>query len=166
MLETDRLLLREFTLDDAAVYFRLCTDPEITRYIGKFGMATLDDARASLLERPIADYRKHGYGRLACVLKSTGLVIGFAGLKYLDELRDVDIGYRFVPEYWGMGLATEAGRPLIDYGFNQLKLPRILGLVDPENAASVRVLQKLGLSFVEMIEYFHSQVAKYEIIRA
>lgn len=166
MIETERLLLREFTLDDAEVYLTLCSHPLITRHVGGPAMTTLDEARASLLERPIADYRKHGYGRLACVLKSTGAVIGFAGLKYLDDLCDVDIGYRYLPEYWGKGLATEAGGPLIEYGFKQLQLPRILGLVDLDNIASARVLEKLGLTFVEMIEYFDSQVAKYAIVRA
>jgi len=166
MIETERLLLREFTPDDANAFLTLCSDPVITRYTGGPAMATLDDARKGLLERPIADYRKHGYGRWACVLKATGQVIGFTGLKFLDELGEVDLGYRFLPDYWGQGLATEASRPCIDFGFHRLKLGRILGLVDLDNGASVRVLMKLGFAFVEMIEYFHGQVAKYEIVRA
>ncbi|MBI1832817.1 MAG: GNAT family N-acetyltransferase, partial [Planctomycetes bacterium] len=100
------------------------------------------------------------------VLKATGLVIGFAGLKLLDDLGEVDIGYRFLPAYWGQGLATETCRPIIEYGFTQLKLARILGLVDLENVASVRVLEKLGLTFVEMINYRTWHVAKYVIVRA
>ena len=63
-----------------------------------------------LCKHPIADYRKHGFGRWGVVLKATGRLIGFAGLKYLDELREVDVGYRLLPEYWGMGLATEAAQ--------------------------------------------------------
>jgi ribosomal-protein-alanine N-acetyltransferase len=166
ILETQRLLLREFTLDDAPAFLRMCTDPEITRYTGDPGtMTTLDDARAGLLARPIADYARHGFGRLACVLKASNEVIGFAGLEYLDDLGEVDIGYRFFPEYWGQGLATEAAFPLLDDGFTRLKLPRILGLVHPENAASVRILQKLGMAYVETFEYFGCRTAKYVIDR-
>lgn len=164
IFETPRLLLREFTLDDAVPFLRLCADPDIIRYTRDPGaVKTLDDARACLLARPIADYAKHGYGRWACVLKSSGEVIGFVGLKYLDDLREVDLGYRLFPEHWGQGFATEASRPTLEYGFARLKLPRILGLVDPENVASVRVLQKLGMTYVETIEDVGDPIAKYQI---
>ncbi len=86
-----------------------------------------------------------------------------AGLKYLDDWQEVDLGYRLLPKYWGLGLATEASRACIDYGFHTLRLPRILGLVDPENVRSVRVLQKLGFVFDRMIEYRSQQAAKYLI---
>jgi RimJ/RimL family protein N-acetyltransferase len=162
MIETERLILREFTLDDAEAYFPLVTHPAITRYTGDRGLVnTLEEARASLHDRPIAEYRKFGYGRLACVLKSTGHVIGFAGLKYLVDLDEVDIGYRFLPEHWGQGIATEACHPLMQYGFETLNLERIIGLVEPDNTASVRVLEKLGLHHAGMIDYRGSSVAKY-----
>lgn len=161
MIETDRLLLREFTLDDAEAFFHLCTNPDVTRFTGDGGLSTIEEARANLRDRPIADYRKHGFGRLACVLKSSGLVIGFAGLKFLDDLQEVDIGYRLLPPYWGFGLATEACRPIIEHGFTQLHLERIMGLVDLTNVASVRVLQKLDFTYIGMIEYRSDQVAKY-----
>jgi [ribosomal protein S5]-alanine N-acetyltransferase len=160
-IETDRLLLREFTLDDAEPFLQMCTDPAVTRFTGDPGMTSLDEARADLLSRPIADYRKHGFGRWACVLKETGKVIGFAGSKFLDDLHEVDIGYRLLPEHWGKGLATEACRPIKRYGFDVLKLERIIGLVDPANVASVRVLEKLGLMYVGMIEYRGHTAAKY-----
>ncbi|HZZ81475.1 MAG TPA: GNAT family N-acetyltransferase [Gemmataceae bacterium] len=162
MIETERPILREFTLDDAAAFYPLVTDPAVTRYTGDAGLVrTLEEARNSLRDRPIADYRKHGFGRLACVLKSTGQIIGFAGLKFLDDLNEVDIGYRFVPEHWGKGLATEACQPLMRYGFDVLKLDRIIGLVEPEHIASVRVLEKLGLRYAGMIEIRSSAVARY-----
>ncbi len=164
MLETDRLLLREFTLDDAEAFYPLCTDPAIIRYThDPGGVTSVEQAREILRTRPIADYQKYGFGRLACVLKSSGLVIGFSGLKYLDDLREVDVGYRFLPAYWGLGLATEACRPVIRHGFDALKLQSIIGLVSPENAASVRVLEKLGLTFSALIEYRAQSVAKYVI---
>lgn len=166
LLETPRLLLRPFTLDDAEIFLRLGTDPEIIRYTGDpGGMKTLEDARATILARPLNDYATYGYGRLACVLKSSGQVIGFNGLKFLTDLGETDLGYRLVPECWGMGLATEGARAALEHGFNELKLPRILGLADPANLASVRILQKLGMRYVETFEYGGHTAAKYVIDR-
>jgi RimJ/RimL family protein N-acetyltransferase len=165
ILETERLLLREFDEGDVEALYVLGSDPAIIRYTGdpEGGMKSIEHAREVLRSRPMADYQKHGFGRWACVLKASGEVIGFAGLKYLDDLKDVDIGYRLLPAHWGLGFATEASRAVLDYGFSCLKLERIIGLVDPENVASVRVLEKLRLTYVGMVEYGGKSVAKYTI---
>jgi RimJ/RimL family protein N-acetyltransferase len=163
MLETERLLLREFTLDDAESFLLLCSHPEVARYTGDNGMTTVDEARAALTAGPLADYCQHGFGRWACVLKSSGNVIGFAGLKYLDDLREVDIGYRFLPAHWGVGLASESARTALADGFERFHLRRVIGLVLPENIASVHVLEKLGLRFSTTIQYRSFHVAKYVI---
>ena len=167
ILETERLLLREFDESDAAAFYMLGSDPAIIRYTGDpgGGLKSVEQAREVLHARPIADYQKHGFGRWACVLKSSGQVIGFAGLKHLDELGEVDLGYRLMPEHWGLGLATEACRPILDYGFSRLRLPRIIGLVDPNNGASVRVLEKLGMNFVGVIDFSGNLVRKYVLAR-
>jgi RimJ/RimL family protein N-acetyltransferase len=167
ILETERLLLREFDEGDAAAFYALGSDPAIIRYTGDpgGGLSSLEHALEVLRSRPIADYRTHGFGRWACALRDGGEVIGFAGLKYLDDLGEVDIGYRFLPARWGRGLATEAGRAVLDYGFRRLGLERVIGLADPANVASVRVLQKLGLTFVGEQEY-HGQNAAWYVIEA
>jgi RimJ/RimL family protein N-acetyltransferase len=144
-IETERLILREFTLDDATFALALNSDPAVLRYTYDTPLATLDDARRMLLEAPLADYEIVGYGRLVCVLKQTGEPIGFSGLKYLPDYGEIDIGFRFMRRYWGRGLATESARPLMDYGREVLGLDRIVGIVDPDNVGSVRVLEKLGL---------------------
>jgi RimJ/RimL family protein N-acetyltransferase len=162
-LETERLLLREFGLDDLAAFYELGTDPALTRFTGGVALKDMDEAREVLLARPLADYRKHGFGRWACVLKSSGRIIGFAGLKYLEDLGEVDLGYRLLPAYWGLGLATEASRAVLDHGFGPLGLEEIIGLVDPENRPSVRVLEKLGFRLLGMVEYELPQTAKYSI---
>ena len=165
ILETERLLLREFDEDDAAAFYPLGSDPAIIRYTGDpgGGLKSVEHALEVLRSRPLADYRKHGFGRWACVHKASGRLIGFAGLKYLDELGEVDLGYRFLPAYWGAGLATEASRACVNHGFTRLRLGRILGLVDPANAASVRVLEKCGMTFVGMMEFLGHSVARYQI---
>jgi RimJ/RimL family protein N-acetyltransferase len=161
ILETPRLLLREFTEDDAEAFFLLCSDPEVLRWTGDAGVKSLDEARASLRARPIADYAKHGYGRWACIDKASGSLIGFAGPKYLAELSEVDIGYRLLPAWWGRGLATEASGAACDYCFSRLGLPRLLGLVHPDNVRSVRVLEKLGFAPQGWIVYFGKPILSY-----
>lgn len=98
MIKTDRLILRKFTLDDVEGYFRLNSDPDVARYTGNKPFESLEESRNTLLRAPLRDYEIYGYGRLACVEKTSGELIGFAGLKYLPELGEVDLGYRFLPE--------------------------------------------------------------------
>ena len=142
ILETDRLLLREYVEDDAESFFKLNNYPEVVRFVPDKPLLNVEQARQTLIDHPIADYRRYGFGRGACILKSTGEQIGFAGLKYLDELGEVDVAYRLLPAHWGQGLATEVALASVRYGFAALGLKRIIGLVMPKNIASVRVLEK------------------------
>ena len=163
ILETDRLLLREYVEEDAEAFFKLNTDPEVLRFVPDKRLLNVEQARQILVDHPIADYRKYGFGRGACILKSTGEQIGFAGLKYLEELGEVDVAYRLMPAHWGQGLATEAALASVRYGFADLGLKRIIGLVMPENIASVRVLEKTGLRYAEEVMFWGSQFSKYVI---
>ena len=146
-LETERLLLRWFTLDDIDAYNELGTNPQLIRYVGNQPFASLAVARETLVAAPLKDYATYGYGRFACVWKQTGQVIGFCGPKFLPDTGDVDLGYRFLPNFWGMGLATEAGLAAVDYARHQLGLGRLVAWVHPDNVASARVLAKLGFAF-------------------
>lgn len=165
ILETERLLLREFDEGDVEAFYLLGSNPSVIRYTGDpgGGLASVEQALEVLRSRPLADYQKNGFGRWACVDKASGMVIGFAGLKYLDDLREVDIGYRLLPAYWRLGLATEAGRAVLNYGFSRLGMVHVVGLVVPENRASVRVLEKLGLAFTGMVELWGQSLARYVI---
>lgn len=141
--ETKRLQHRAFTLDDAEAFFALNSNPDIMRFTGEPMLSSVDEARTAIASYP--DFDERGYGRWASVLKETQTIIGFCGLKYLADLDAVDVGYRFLPQYWGRGLATEACIASLDFGFNTLRLEEIIGLVLPENAASIRVLEKAGM---------------------
>lgn len=142
--ETRRLRHRAFTPDDADALYRLNSHPEVMRYTCEPMLTSVAEARQAIIDYP--DFRQHGFGRWACVLKSTDQIIGFCGLKYLDEFQAVDVGYRFFPEFWGQGLATEACRASVEFGFTTLQLPRILAFAIAENKASIRVLQKTGFA--------------------
>jgi RimJ/RimL family protein N-acetyltransferase len=142
----------------------MVSDPDVTRYTGDGGK-TLEEARRGLEERVFQDYRHYGYGRWAAVYKPTGKVIGFAGLKYLDDVGEVDLGYRFFKEYWGRGLATEASRAILTHGFGTLRLQRVIGIADVENKASMRVLEKVGFTLEKLTSYRGHDVAWYVLER-
>jgi RimJ/RimL family protein N-acetyltransferase len=145
-LETERLLLRWFTFDDVEAFHELGSNPLIVRYVGNQPFASRDVARATLAAAPLNDYATHGYGRFACVWKETGAVIGSCGPKFLPDTQDVDLGFRFLPSFWGLGLATESSVAVIAYARHQLTLKRLVAWVHPANVASTRVLSKLGFS--------------------
>jgi [ribosomal protein S5]-alanine N-acetyltransferase len=151
-METERLILRHFTLDDAEAWLPLITLPEIIRYTGDVPVSSVEEAREILLTRPLRDYAVHGYGRMAVVEKSSGRLVGFSGLKYLEDLGEVDVGYRFLPDCWGKGYATESARVLMAQGVREHGFKRIVGMVHPENAGSGRVLEKLGLVYERLLE--------------
>jgi RimJ/RimL family protein N-acetyltransferase len=151
VLRTDRLTLRELGEQDAVAFHALNSDPEVMRYTGEPLSNSVEEARRRLREYP--DYRERGYGRWALVLTEEQRVIGFNGLKFLPELGETDIGFRLLPAYWGKGLATESSRAVIRFGFEVLGLARILGLVLPENARSIRVLEKIGMRRSGDVDY-------------
>lgn len=162
--ETERIEHRAFTLNDCEAFYRLNSHPEVMRFTGEPPLNSLEDARQAVADYP--DFETVGYGRWACVLKETRAVIGFCGLKYLPDLNEVDVGFRFLPEYWGQGIATETCSACIAFGFDVLKLDRILGLVLTENEASIRVLEKCGLTRRGEIMCDGERALKYEILRS
>ncbi len=159
--QTTRIEHRAFTPEDAEVFYRLNSHPEVMRYTGEPPLQSIDDARKAIINYP--DFDTVGYGRWACVLKQSGAVIGFCGLKYLPELDAVDVGFRFFPEYWGKGIGTEVCTACIEFGFETLKLTSIIGLVLPENAASIRVLEKCGMLLDGEVVFDGDHALKYEI---
>ncbi|MFA6261484.1 MAG: GNAT family N-acetyltransferase [Bacteroidia bacterium] len=145
-LETERLYLREFTLEDASCLFDMHQDPEILRYTGDPFPWDSIQATQNILSEIILPQYKNGMGRWAVHLKSDNQFIGWCGLK--DTGNEIDLGYRFLKVYWGKGYATEAARAVLDFG-NRLHLPNIIGRAAEENKASLRVLEKIGMKFPE-----------------
>jgi ribosomal-protein-alanine N-acetyltransferase len=157
--ETDRLQHRAFTIEDAEVVFALNSNPEVMRYTGERMLQSLDEAKQLIVNN--SDFDEVGYGRWACIDKKTRKVIGFCGLKYLPDLGAVDVGYRLLPRYWGRGLATEACMASLRFGFATLQLDQIIGLVLPDNPASIRVLEKAGMHADGRFDYDGFDVLRY-----
>ena len=146
VIDTGRLLLRRFQPDDLEAFYQLGSRPEIIRYAQSAPIASRAAALEYMKSAPFHDYATYGYGRLACVWKPTGAVIGFSGIKYVPEIAENELGYRFFEEYWGLGLATEAGRASIEFARSVLGLQRLVAMVHPDNVASARVVTKLGFA--------------------
>ena len=147
VLETERLILREMTELDADNIFELSQNPNVTRYIpGEPPLTMRDEALAVLRERVFPQYQR-GLGRWACIVKSSGDFIGWCGVKHEPEHAEYDLGYRFLERYWGQGYATEAARGALAFARQHLAGERVVGKAMPENRASVRVLEKIGLVF-------------------
>ncbi|MNJ85681.1 anhydro-N-acetylmuramic acid kinase [compost metagenome] len=147
LLETERLYLREMTPEDAESAYLLNLDPEVIRYTGDDSFESIEEAKAFL--EKYDHYQKYGFGRWGVILKATNEYLGWCGLKYTPELDEFDIGYRFMQKFWGFGYATEAAEACLHYGFEKLNIPVIVGRAMPENLASVRVLEKIGLTYLE-----------------
>lgn len=143
VLETPRLILRSFTLDDVDAMYQLMTVPDVIRYVGNKPAQSKQDTLDYLQQHPLRDYQVYGYGRFACVWKETGQVIGFSGIKYLEEISETELGYRFLPEFWGKGLATEAGSAVIEFA-KSLGLTRLVAVIHPQNEGSIQVALRLG----------------------
>ena len=147
VLETERLLLRPFTPDDAPFVLTLLNEPSFLRFIGDKKVRNLEDARQYLLNGPIASYERYGFGLLLVELKDTNTPAGMCGLLKREELPDPDIGFAFVPAYWRQGFAFEAAIAVMNDARERLKLSRILAIVNHDNDSSIKLLEKLGLKF-------------------
>lgn len=147
VFETERLLLRPFTPDDAPFALTLVNEPSFLRFIGDKNVRNLEDARQYLLTGPIASYEKHNFGLLCIELKDSHTPIGMCGLLKREELPDPDIGFAFLPDYWGQGFAFEAATAVMNDARERLKLKQILAIVNPDNDASIKLLERLGLRF-------------------
>lgn len=161
-LETERLILRPFRMDDVDAWFEINKDPEVTKYTGDGGVQSKSEIERRIRDHVLADYSKHGFGRWAVIFKATNELIGFAGLKYMPDMEVVDLGYRFKTDYWGKGLATEASKHCIAFGFDDLGLERIHAYVLPDNKGSIRVLDKMNFQFIR--EFFEEGVLEHEYV--
>lgn len=145
--ETQRLQLNRLDATDAAFILQLVNEPSWLEFIGDKGVRTLEDARAYIANGPVAMYTSHGHGLYRVDLKSSGEAIGLCGLIKRDTLADVDIGYAFLPAHWGCGYAEEATRATLDHARDILGMKRIVAIVAPANARSIRLLEKIGLRY-------------------
>jgi len=147
-IETDRLILRKFEETDVDRLFLLDSNEEVMKYIGMPVLTNMSDSK-KVIEMIQQQYVKNGVGRLAVIEKESGLLIGWSGLKLITQEINgynhiYDLGYRFLPEYWGKGYALESAKASLEFGFNELKADTIYAHAHSENDGSNHILRKLG----------------------
>lgn len=163
--ETDRLIIREFNLDDASAVYHFNAPKEVNRFTGDAGICeSIKDAEQIIRNIWLVEYQKFGFGRWAVVLKESDAIIGFCGFKNETRINAVDIGYRFHPDYWGKGFATESNLACIDYAKKHMKLDRVLGDVVVENLDSIKVLKKLGMNYIGQYQEEGFTLNRYELL--
>jgi len=150
ILETERLTLRQFIADDAAFILELVNEPSFIQNIGDRGVRSIADAVKYIEAGPVTSYARNGFGLYLVQLKESGESIGMCGLIKREALEDVDIGYAFLPKFWSKGYAVEAALAAREQA-HSLGLKRLVAIVDPANTGSIRVLEKIGLTFKKMI---------------
>jgi RimJ/RimL family protein N-acetyltransferase len=151
VLQTERLRLRHMEPGDAAFMLGLLNDPAWHRFIGDRGIRTLDGAHDYIIKGPMEMVARLGFGFYIVELKENGCPLGVCGLAKRDFLDDVDIGYAFLPQYGGRGYAFEAAKGVLAHA-RELGLTRLVATVRPDNSASIRLLEKLGLRFERTIQ--------------
>jgi ribosomal-protein-alanine N-acetyltransferase len=165
---TAHLILRPFDLDDVDRLHHVMNDREVMRYFPNPDPPARDQIER-LIRFQLKHWEQYGYGWWAVCradLAAETALIGWAGLQYLPDTDEVEVGYLLGNGHWGRGLATEAARASVRFGFAQLGIETIVGVVHPENIASQRVLEKAGLSYVERANYFGMDVYRYQITQA
>ena len=157
VLETERLILRWLSAEDAAFILELVNDPAWLRFIGDRGVRTLEDARGYILNGPVAMYQRVGFGLYLVELKHSATPIGICGLIERVGLEDIDIGFAFLPAFCGQGYAYEAASAIMTYAQDTVGLDRVVAITAPDNQRSITLLTKLGLSFVDMLRLDEDQ---------
>lgn len=167
-IETERLILREFRAEDCEQLAPIMADPKGMKFSRTGSVLSVLETQRKI-SGFIRSYQQHGFGKWAVISKAHHRLIGYCGIavEQIDHQDEKELGYRLDSEYWNQGLATEAATAVIQYGFETFKFPYLLGIVDRENQASIRVLEKLGMTYqkstifhgVAMDVYILNQVA-------
>lgn len=164
--QTPRLILRRLTLADAVNLLNLNNNPDVLKYLHEPALNHIADAEKVLQDIIFPQYTLYELGRWGVIYKTQNKFLGWCGLKRRPELNDeIDLGYRFNPEHWGQGFATEAATACLRYGFIEKKLHTITGRAHIENTASLNVLQKIGLQYIKEEIVDDCPVKTYQLTR-
>lgn len=163
-LETNNLIIKTPQIEDFENLYALQTDADVMKYIGQ-GVRTETEVMSGL-EKAMAHQEKHGFS-LGCVFeKESGLCVGRAGLIYLaydDTQPEIEVGYALIKTAWGQGYGVELAKALINWGFQHLSICRLVGIINPDNDYSRRVLEKANMNYAGRTHYGDNEVALYEI---
>ena len=158
--DTDRLTFRGWNDLDLDQFHAICSDPQVMQFVGD-GQAWARDRTGQFIQSATEMLRENGYCQWALIHKADGKLIGYCGFVNTDD--DREIGWRLAPEYWGNGLATEAARAVLKHGIETLGFQRVIATVQAANVASIRVIEKLGMTLVERFDRDGQEVLVYSV---
>ena len=163
--ETERMKIREFDTPDVQDLNKILSDPDVMEFSSQGPLS--EAGTTGFIEWCIKSYKKYGYGQWAVIEKESGKLIGFCGLSHVavDEVDEVEIGYRLDKEHWGQGLASEAAGGVLAHGFDTLTIESIVGIVAPRHRSSIRVLNKIGFRDFSEARYCGWDVRVYRLSR-
>ena len=161
-ITTPRLMLRAFTEKDAEPLHHILGEAEVLRYFPSPTPPSLDRVQ-SMLARQLAHWQEYGYGWWATVLRESQSLIGWCGLQFLPEFVKTEVAYLLGKPYWGKGLGTEAARASVQFGFETVGLESILAIAHVDNAASRRVIEKLGMALIEQTNLWGIECYRYQM---
>ncbi|MGB7069327.1 MAG: GNAT family N-acetyltransferase [Pyrinomonadaceae bacterium] len=162
VLETERLLIRQLTPADLDWLIEMRTDPEVYKYLGGLRMQN-PEAIAKRLEFYLECYAKFGFGSSAMVLRETGEIVGCSGIQPLEDSGEIEVGYSLYKRFWRMGLGYECALAWLKYGFETAGLERIVACANPENTGSRRIMEKCGMRYEKIAEYYGMELVVYAI---
>lgn len=151
ILETERLRLREFTLDDTRFIIELLNSPGWIKFIGDRNVKSEDEAVHYLQNGPLKSYKQNGFGLCLVEKKEDEMAIGMCGIIKRDNIENPDIGFAFLPGFYGYGYAFEIASATLSYAIHKLAIPKIAAITLPENLRSIRLLEKVGFKFIKTI---------------
>lgn len=164
MLETERLLIRKFTMDDLPALIELRSDPEVYKYLGGTRLQN-----PQTIEKRLRAYidccERFGFGSCALIWKETGEMCGWGGLMPLENTGEIEVGYGMAKQFWGKGIGYECARAWVEYGFEKAGLERIVAIAVPENVGSWRIMEKLGMRYEKTEEHYGLDCLFYSITK-
>ena len=163
-IRTQRLRLRPLRLGDLDDLYRLWVDRGVRRYLWDDHVISRDRARAEI-ERSMGSFERSGFGQWGVFRFRGRKLIGFCGLRHVGAMPEIELLYGLAPSCWGQGLATEAVRAVVVWGFAKCRLKRIVACADQYNAASFRVMAKAGMKFEKRTRVSNTELLHYAVSR-
>lgn len=164
MIETERLSIRLFEAEDLNTAYRLFNDSQVQKFLSAKNRRTREQLEV-LIKNSVNYWKLRGFGMLCVADKSNGEMIGYCGFQNFDGTSDIEIAFAFLKEHWGKGIATEAAKGCLKFGFEKLGCERIFAVTVPGNAASLRVLEKSGMSFLKKEIHYEMETVTYCIAK-
>jgi ribosomal-protein-alanine N-acetyltransferase len=163
-METERLLHRKFTLEDLDKLVELRSDDEVIKYLGGRRLQNPEGIEKRLRFYTEC-YEKYGFGMCALIWKQTGEMIGWSGLQPLENTGETEVGYGMIKKFWGKKIGYETARGWLEYGFEKANLEKIVAVAAPENIASWKIMEKLGMRREKIETHYGMECVFYAVTK-